>query len=345
MPEENSPIICIGKGMTNLSLQEQALHEELLSQRRAVPLGAGGRVPHGLGGGWPLPVGSAAPEYHPEDLVVTVPASLRIHELESMLGAHRQWSALTLPDHGQDSLGGVIALALEGWFRSPLFRDRILGLRVLTPAFGSITTGAKVVKSVAGYNLPRLFLGSRGALGVITEVTLRVSPRPPVQRVWVQDVMSPETSLDALRSTGIAWASLGFLRQSGRLLLTAVLTGHDTDDTLAHPLGPPAATPLPPRLDPPAEGWLTYGSVPISRALALLRGWPPEQPLFLELTTGGFWGYVTDAAEAHLVRQCAAEMGGLASTPFLRPSSAPPPWWKTLKKSFDPDGCLWDPWE
>lgn len=331
--------------MANLSLQEQAIHEELLSQRRAVPLGAGGRVPDGLGAFWPVPTGLAATEHHPEDLVVTVPASLRIHELDEILGAHQQWSALTLPDHGQDSLGGVIALALEGWFRSPLFRDRILGLRALTPAFGPITTGAKVVKSVAGYNLPRLFLGSRGALGVITEVTLRVSPRPPVTRVWVQEVTNPGTSLAALWSSGITWSSLGFLRQSGRLLLAAVWTGHDTDETFANPMGPPTETTLLPRLASPAHGWLTYGSVPISQSLVLLDRWPPEQPLFLELTTGGFWGYVADVAEARLVRQYAAEMGGLASTPFLRPTPAPAPWWKTLKKSFDPDGCLWDPWE
>ncbi len=331
--------------MTNLSLQEQTLYEKMLSQKQAVPRGAGTRLPRDAGALWPVDAVSTVAEYHPEDLVVTVGASMRLLELAQVLDANHQWHALMLPDQGQDSLGGVIALGLEGWFRTPLFRDRILGMRAITPAFGPISTGAKVVKSVAGYNLPRLLLGSRGGLGVITEITLRVSPKPPIQQIWVHEVTDPQQSLGAFLRCGVPWASLAFLRQSDSMVLTAVWSGSQELDSFVEQLGHPTEASLLPRLESHAQGYLTYGAVPIGQALALLNSWPRKQPVFLESTTGGFWGYVADAAEAGRVRQRARDLGGMASTPFLRPAVPPAPWWKTLKQSFDPDGCLWDPWQ
>ena len=115
--------------------------------------------------------------YEPGDQTVSVQAGTPLLELQSALAAHRQ----VLPATDADgSLGGLLATAQDG----PLdllygrVRERLLGATVALPD-GSLASGrGRVVKNVAGYDLPRLLWGSLGTLGVIVEATLRVEPCP-----------------------------------------------------------------------------------------------------------------------------------------------------------------------
>jgi glycolate oxidase FAD binding subunit len=112
------------------------------------------------------------------DLVVTVEAGLPLDALHDTLQPHRQWLALDPPRHG--TVGGVVASGDCGprrlRFGRP--RDLLLGVTVVL-ADGTIArSGGKVVKNVAGYDLPKLLTGSFGTLGVITEVTFRLHPLP-----------------------------------------------------------------------------------------------------------------------------------------------------------------------
>jgi glycolate oxidase FAD binding subunit len=115
--------------------------------------------------------------YEPGDQTVTVRAGTPLIELQAALAAHRQVLPAT---DAEGSLGGLLATAQDG----PLdqahgrLRERLLGATVALPD-GSLASGrGRVVKNVAGYDLPRLLWGSLGTLGVIVEATLRVEPCP-----------------------------------------------------------------------------------------------------------------------------------------------------------------------
>ncbi|MCL5116551.1 MAG: FAD-binding protein, partial [Firmicutes bacterium] len=183
------------------------LHQILLELSQASPRAAGLRPwGHHEGPTLDMSAWSYIRQYDPEDLVMTVGAGTRLSTVSETLARESQWLPLNVPDGGDDSIGGAVATQLDGWYRGGYgpFRDRVLGLRVVTPAFGPIFVGSRVVKNVAGFNLPRLFAGTRGSLGVITEVTLRVSPRPPVEALWVHPIAPGEYAhtLDALSEIG-----------------------------------------------------------------------------------------------------------------------------------------------
>jgi glycolate oxidase FAD binding subunit len=116
------------------------------------------------------------------DLVVTVQAGLRMIDLRSALALRQQRLALD----SAGTVGGVIATAASGPLRyrygSP--RDLVIGITVVL-ADGTIArSGGTVVKNVAGYDLAKLYTGSLGTLGVITEAVFRLHPLPEATR-WI----------------------------------------------------------------------------------------------------------------------------------------------------------------
>jgi FAD/FMN-containing dehydrogenase len=79
-----------------------------------------------------------------------------------------------------------------------LVRDYVLGLKIVTADGEMIRTGGKVVKNVAGYDLTKLFLGARGSLGVIVEVTFKVLPRPEAEKFGEARLQTLEQAEDLL---------------------------------------------------------------------------------------------------------------------------------------------------
>lgn len=144
-------------------------------------------------------------EHAPHDLTVSVEAGLPLTDLQATLAAASQWLALD-PELAPDTtVGGLIATNASGprRLRYGGVRDQIIGVRVALADGTLAKGGGKVVKNVAGYDLPKLFTGSLGTLGVIVSATFRVYPILPFSRTVVVTAGEPAALCQlALRATG-----------------------------------------------------------------------------------------------------------------------------------------------
>jgi glycolate oxidase FAD binding subunit len=115
-------------------------------------------------------------EHASGDLVTTVQAGVRLEQLADVLGAAGQRLALDPPGGG--TVGGVLATAAAGplRLRYGMPRDLLIGITVVRADGTVARSGGKVVKNVAGYDIGKLFSGSRGTLGLITQATFRLHP-------------------------------------------------------------------------------------------------------------------------------------------------------------------------
>ncbi|GIV19334.1 MAG: FAD-linked oxidase [Armatimonadota bacterium] len=143
-------------------------------------------------------------DYSPGDLVVTVEAGMSLSTLQSLLRPHRQWLPVDAPLPDRQTVGGIVASNGAGPRRQRygLPREWLLAIRAVLPSGEVIRAGVGVVKNVAGYDLPRLFAGSWGTLGVLTELTFKVAPVPEVRSVY-RATLSDAQSLSSLRD---AWS-------------------------------------------------------------------------------------------------------------------------------------------
>lgn len=122
--------------------------------------------------------------HEPADLVATAEAGITLAELQIHLAQAGQWLPIDPPDDGRATVGGVVATGLEGphALGHGLPRSFVIGMRVLLADGRAIKAGGTVVKNVAGYDLCKLFTGSYGTLGLITQVTFKLRPLPAETR-------------------------------------------------------------------------------------------------------------------------------------------------------------------
>jgi len=119
-------------------------------------------------------------EHAPDDLTVVVPAGLTVEAVNRRLAEHSQFLALDPALPSRATIGGTLAVGTGGPLRTRygLPRDLVLGMTVLRADGELVKAGGRVVKNVTGYDLMRLWCGSLGTLGIVTEVALRVAPLP-----------------------------------------------------------------------------------------------------------------------------------------------------------------------
>lgn len=126
-------------------------------------------------------------DYTPEDQTITVEAGLTFAELDRLLAEHGQMLPLDVVDRERSTIGGVVATNAQGKRRQRYgtSKDLIVGVTIVRSDGIVARGGGKVVKNVAGFDLPKLMVGSLGTLGAIATVTLRLYPLPEATRTLV----------------------------------------------------------------------------------------------------------------------------------------------------------------
>jgi glycolate oxidase FAD binding subunit len=142
-------------------------------------------------------------EHAAGDLVARVQAGATIGQLSVALGSAGQQLALDVP--AEATVGGVVATGTAGprRFRYGAPRDLLIGITMVRADGVVAHSGGKVVKNVAGYDLGKLFAGSQGTLGVITEATFRLHPLPAAV-AWVTAEFGPAERAGAVAAVAAA---------------------------------------------------------------------------------------------------------------------------------------------
>lgn len=146
--------------------------------------------------------------YEPAELVLSVRAGTPIADIEKLLDENKQQLAFEPADHGplfglsagQGTIGGVIAANLSGprRIKAGAARDHFLGVTAVTGRGETIKSGGRVVKNVTGYDLCKLFAGSWGTLAAMTDVTLKVLPKPETEATVLASGLTDEQACAAM---------------------------------------------------------------------------------------------------------------------------------------------------
>ena len=252
-------------------------------------------------------------DHAPADQVVTAEAGMTLAALGEALALHRQRLALDAPLPGRATVGGVVAANAFGPRRTRFggARDLVLGVSLVRADGVAAKGGGKVVKNVAGFDLPRLMVGSLGTLALLTTVTFRVHPLPETEVT----VLFPGLEPDQVRSLAAAWraaqlepGSAAAVFSSDRLDLGLRLEGFQAgvDDKVARLLDLGRRSGLPGERLGAAEGaafWRRHDAVREQGSLRvkiastpshlgdLARAWLP--PILGELSPAGAVVYPT----------------------------------------------------
>lgn len=140
--------------------------------------------------GWDLSALSSVLVYTPEDMTVTVEAGMTLSALQGVLAQQGQWVPLDPAFAETRTIEQIVSENLSGprRFGHGTARDHVIGLRAILADGREIHSGGNVVKNVAGYDLHKLFIGARGSLGIIAEVTFKLSPLPEAEAFFEVDV-------------------------------------------------------------------------------------------------------------------------------------------------------------
>jgi glycolate oxidase FAD binding subunit len=173
-------------------------------------------------------------DYPAADMTITIEAGITLERLRLTLAEQGQRLALEASQSDRATLGGIFATNASGPRRFGLgrARDQIIGIRYVDAQGQTIKGGGRVVKNVAGYDLPRLLTGSMGTLGIIAEMTLKVRPLP--------------------EASALAW--IGFRRLPDAARMIDRLNTSGTRPVAIELLNGPAASRI--ALDLPAEEWV-----------------------------------------------------------------------------------------
>lgn len=155
-------------------------------------------------------------DFPARDMTITVQSGITMARLQEITKAERLWLPIDVPNPETATLGGSIAANVSGPRRYGYgtFRDYVIGVTLVNDCGEETKSGGRVVKNVAGYDLMKLYTGSLGTLGVITQVTLKLKPMPEAWTSYVSVCARDRLSdvLDRLHRTATRPVMLGFSR-------------------------------------------------------------------------------------------------------------------------------------
>lgn len=306
-------------------------------------------------------------EYEPSEYTVTVRAGTPVAELREILASQGQHLPCDPPLAGAGAtIGGTVAAGLSGpgAFRFGPLRDFLIGVRYLDSAGRWLTGGGRVVKNAAGFDTPKFLIGSAGRLGILTELTFKVFPRPeatatfalaadhPLQAIAAMERLAREPhDLEALdydphsgavrgRLAGTAAALEGRLRRLESSPAAPVsLARVDDGEAADHWQGEGEFAWAPP------DHWLA--KIPIVPAdIDDLESLLNRPGLSRRYSLGGNVAWIAGSPENRPLLEKIGRPAlrlrdpGGAGSPWVNPAAAPAPLLASLKAVFDPRGCF-----
>jgi glycolate oxidase FAD binding subunit len=291
-------------------------------------------------------------DYEPSELVITSRCGTPLSEIDRALDEHGQFLAFEAPRFGGDpTIGGVVAAGLAGPRRatSGSVRDFMLGANLMDASGTVLRFGGQVMKNVAGFDVSRLLCGSLGILGLITDVSLKVLPKPRAEKT-LRFEMDAASALDKfnrwsaqpLPISATAWhEGHAYLRLSGAP--SAVTSAHSS-------LGGETVD------DVAASRWWNslrdqthdlFASAPLWR-LSLPSTAAFDAPGIVLIEWAGAQRWLASDASAADIRAKAAHVGGTATlwrgervtTMFHPLAEANLMLHQHLKRQFDPNGIF-----
>ncbi|MNZ52260.1 putative FAD-linked oxidoreductase [compost metagenome] len=288
--------------------------------------------------------------YDPTELVITARSGTPLAELQATLDEAGQMLACEPPCFGGEAtVGGMLAAGLSGPRRpwAGAVRDFVLGTRLISGLGTHLRFGGEVMKNVAGYDLSRLLAGSLGCLGVITEASFKVLPKPRC-RVSLRQNIPLERALARLGEWGQQPLPLSAASHDGETLYLRFegnegsvkaacerIGGDDLDAGWWDDLREQRL----PFFDDPRPLWrlsLPAHTPPLSLPGTQLIDW------------GGAQRWLKSAAEAELIRAAVARVGGHATcftpdqvdSPFHPLTEPLLRYHQALKRRLDPRGIF-----
>lgn len=213
------------------------LAEAAAADRKVAPVGGGttlslGNPPEQLDAVLSTELLTGVLDYEPTDLVLSVGAGARFGDVLAILAEHGQRLPLDPPGGESATIGGLIATGAWGPLRysAGTLRDLLIGIAVAHPDGTVSRAGGMVVKNVSGYDLPRVYHGSLGTLGVIVSANFKVLPRPRAETTLVASYATAAEAFAAARSLRESHepvAALESYLESGNWKLATRIEGRD----------------------------------------------------------------------------------------------------------------------
>lgn len=261
--------------------------------------------------------------YEPTELFITALAGTPLALIEAALAERGQMLAFEPPSFaGAATVGGVVAAGLSGPRRASVgaVRDFVLGLGCMDAQGRELQFGGQVMKNVAGYDVSRLMCGAMGILGLITQVSLKVLPRPAAEASIMFDCEAAE-ALQLLNTWGgqplpisasVHGAGSLVVRFSGARAAVEAALGRMMRDHSARPIPEAAATQLWADLREHRAAFFADAGRPLWRlslpSTAALGSLPGEQCI----EWGGALRWLVSDADPAVIRRAASAAGGSA---------------------------------
>ena len=168
--------------------------------------------------------------YPAADMTITVQSGVTVAAIQTALAEHNQHLPIDVAEPEKTSIGDAVAWNLNGSrrFGYGTFRDYVIGVSAIDGQGRLFKSGGQVVKNVAGYDLCKLLTGSHGTLGVITQLTFKVLPRPVATggvRILFESPSDTEPVLEKLTVSGTRPIAIDLVVNEGQTSLVVVFNG------------------------------------------------------------------------------------------------------------------------